>query len=336
MKLLTIVVPIYNLEKYLPKCLDSLILEDKKQMEMLEVLMINDGSTDNSAEVANKYELQYPGVFKLVNKENGGSGSCRNLGLKMATGLYLRYLDADDWLTNLDRLVQDLQGCKANIVFTAVNIVHLQDGSIEFLPQQKPFGIERSLKEYNPVVNPYWATNFWYATYRTEILQSAYPLFLEKASYVDSILFVAPLILGDSFITYEYPVYNYLDGREGQSMAVSVMSKKWVQRFKAVKHQDNFVATNHAKIFEIEELTHKIVWHEYVRMIDEISTKPLKQYYSLLRLLKKFEPQVQFDERWEFLSERQKCFAKKSFCGFVLYDIRRRMVRKISKYIAKK
>ena len=81
------------MEKYLNKCLDSLIVEN---MNLLEVLIINDGSKDNSSNIAHVYENKYPNTFRVIDKENGNYGSCINRGIKEAKGKYIKVLDADD------------------------------------------------------------------------------------------------------------------------------------------------------------------------------------------------------------------------------------------------
>ena len=94
-KLLSIIVPTYNMEHYLRKCLNSLIVETSL-MNQIEILVINDGSTDNSSMIAHEYETQFPNTFRVVDKRNGHYGSCVNEALKLATGKYVKLLDADD------------------------------------------------------------------------------------------------------------------------------------------------------------------------------------------------------------------------------------------------
>ena len=94
-KLLTVIVPSYNMEKYLLKCLGSLIVAPEL-MERIEVIVVNDGSTDRTSEIAHSFEVKFPGVFRVIDKENGHYGSCVNAGLKMASGVFAKILDADD------------------------------------------------------------------------------------------------------------------------------------------------------------------------------------------------------------------------------------------------
>ena len=93
MKLLTVAIPSYNSEEYLERAVNSLL----GMGEDIEVLIINDGSTDRTAEIADRYEKQYPEIVKAVHKENGGHGSGVNVGLSLAKGLYFKVLDSDDW-----------------------------------------------------------------------------------------------------------------------------------------------------------------------------------------------------------------------------------------------
>ena len=94
-KLLTVVVPVYKVERYINKCLDSLILPDE-QMDLVEVIVVNDGTPDQSAVMAKEYERRFPNSFRVIDKENGGHGSAWNRGVAEATGKYLRFLDSDD------------------------------------------------------------------------------------------------------------------------------------------------------------------------------------------------------------------------------------------------
>ena len=97
-KVLSLIVPVYNMEKYLEKCLASVLVPEKAGC--YEVIIVNDGSTDSSINIARKYETMYPSIFFVVDKENGGYGSCFNIGIKIATGKYFKMLDSDDMVEN--------------------------------------------------------------------------------------------------------------------------------------------------------------------------------------------------------------------------------------------
>ena len=89
-KILSIIIPTYNAEQFLDKGLSTFIMEDKEMMDKLEVLIVNDGTKDNSVEVAQKFVDRYPNTFKIINKENGGHGSAINTGVENVTGKYFK------------------------------------------------------------------------------------------------------------------------------------------------------------------------------------------------------------------------------------------------------
>ncbi len=110
-KILTVVIPAYNIEKYIENCLDSFVIPEV--LEDLEVLIVNDGSKDRSADLAAAYEKRYPNSFRVINKENGGHGSTINRGLLEASGKYFKVVDGDDWVEReaFLRLMDCLKGC---------------------------------------------------------------------------------------------------------------------------------------------------------------------------------------------------------------------------------
>jgi len=97
-KVLSIIIPTYNAEKFLDRGLSSMILAEAEWMDKLEVIIVNDGSPDDSVRVAQKYVDRYPNTFWILNKENGGHGSGINAGVKEAKGTYFKVIDADDWV----------------------------------------------------------------------------------------------------------------------------------------------------------------------------------------------------------------------------------------------
>lgn len=90
----SIIVPIYNVEKYLVRCLDSLV---NQTFNDIEIILVNDGSTDNSSKIIETYQEKYR-IIKIINKENGGLSSARNAGMKKASGEFLLFIDSDDYI----------------------------------------------------------------------------------------------------------------------------------------------------------------------------------------------------------------------------------------------
>ena len=237
-KLLSVVVPVYKVEAYINKCLDSLLVPPER-MRRLEVIIVNDGTPDNSAEMSREYVKRYPEAFRQIDKENGGHGSAWNVGLKEATGKYIRFLDSDDWFTDLARLMEDLGECDADVVFNPFVKELSYENRKETIDVLESNGITR--------INPstwgiaqwgYTSVNFWAATYKTSILKPLQPLFAERTMFDDYILTWAPLVYGRTFFSLDYPVYHYLIGRPGQSMSIAQHRKGAVSYVKCFSHYE--------------------------------------------------------------------------------------------------
>ena len=95
-KTLTFVVPAYNMTEYLERCVMSLIAA--KRNDDIEVLIVDDGSSDGTLEMAQKFEARYPGIVRAIHQENKGHGGAVNTGIAAASGMYVKVVDADDWV----------------------------------------------------------------------------------------------------------------------------------------------------------------------------------------------------------------------------------------------
>ena len=235
-KLLTIIVPVYKVEAYIHKCLDSLLVSSE-MMPRLEVIIVNDGTPDNSAEMSREYVKRYPESFRQIDKENGGHGSAWNVGLKEASGKYVRFLDSDDWLSNLDLLMKALDNTDADVVVTAMNTVDETSGRITTTCVSETTNIEMPVDSGDFGGNK---LNFWCSTYKTSLLKPLHPLFLEGVSYDDSILYIVPHLCARTYIAFGFVVYNYLIGREGQSMSIATQIRKIPDMFANYRHMVAF------------------------------------------------------------------------------------------------
>ena len=226
-KLITVVVPVYKVEPYIDKCLTSLLVPEE-QLPLLEVLVVNDGTPDRSADMAREYEKRFPTVFRVLDKENGGHGSAWNQGLKEARGKYLRFLDSDDWFTTSEfsRLISRLGSLDADVVISHYNRYFAQTGETVKCPM---FSDETD--RLYPIEHFDWEKlswdhlNFWGCTYKTSMLRKEYPLFVEGVYYDDAILFVAPAFLSSSIYFFNATIYNYLIGRSGQTVDPKVKKR---------------------------------------------------------------------------------------------------------------
>lgn len=103
MKLLTVAIPCYNSQEYMKHAIESALVGG----EDIEILIVDDGSKDDTAKIADEFEAQYPGIIRAIHQENGGHGEAVNAGLRNAKGLYYKVLDSDDWLDRDAASVRD-------------------------------------------------------------------------------------------------------------------------------------------------------------------------------------------------------------------------------------
>ena len=232
-KILTIVVPTYNMERYLDKCLTSLILPEE-QMPMLEVLVINDGSKDRSSEIAHGYEAKYPQTFRVIDKENGNYGSCINRGLKEATGKYIKILDADDCfdIENFSSFLFSLNNIDSDCILSDMIKVDDSGKGLVKCSLDVPPNRFFSLKEVGDEINNLWMHN---VCYKTDILRKIHYHQTEGISYTDQEWVCLPMSACSSLIYFPQVIYKYLVGREGQTIDINIWEKNFWMETKGCK-----------------------------------------------------------------------------------------------------
>lgn len=219
-KLLTVIIPSCNMEKYLPKCLGSLVVATD-QMERLEVLVVNDGSKDRTGEIAHEFATRYPGAFKVIDKPNGHYGSCINVGLAAATGVFVKVLDADDsfhtaileaYLRNLDQFAS----VGIDVVFTDFVMVHEDDKECGTVRCDLP---TESVFDLSTVVRMPRIQTMHTLTYRTSLLREMEYRQTEGMPYTDNEWALKPMRKAGKMAYCPIVLYRYLVGRAGQSVS---------------------------------------------------------------------------------------------------------------------
>lgn len=237
-KILTIVVPTYNMQDYLRRCLDSLLVP-KEQLSQMEVLVINDGSKDNSSAIAHEYQDKYPETFRVIDKENGNYGSCVNRGLKEASGRYIRICDSDDcyYTENLSAFVNLLSGIDSDMVFSPFDIMDFQSRLVTlFVPCDLPEGDLFDINEINwsdKIMRKYRAMHC--ITVKTELLKQNNYHQTEGISYTDTEFVFYSILYSGTCIFFNRPVYKYYLGRDGQTMSHASMVKSHMHFYENAK-----------------------------------------------------------------------------------------------------
>ena len=249
-KLLTLAVPTYNMEKYLARCLDSVLCDNK---DYLEVLVVNDGSKDRSSEIGHKYEAKYPDVIRVIDKENGNYGTCVNRALAEAKGKYFRMLDADDWCNTeaLNQWLEELKTCDADMVLT---ISEDRGADNELLlrmdaPSTMQSGRIMSADEFDAHALGYkYIYCSHVVTYRTELLRQIGLELQAGISYTDNEYVFFPLDYIQSVIYYDLPVYQYFVGREGQTTSPEQLFKHSNQLLLVFRRLFDYYMLNQQKV----------------------------------------------------------------------------------------
>lgn len=228
MKILSIVVPSYNVEKYLDKCLTP--FSDDRLQEFLEVIIVNDGSKDKTQEIAERYIQKYPGIFKLINKQNGGHGSAVNAGIRNATGKYFRIVDGDDWVNteNLVTLIDKMKNIDSDLVIDEKTTVNFTTGDVVFFPYKIPLEYE---KEYSflDVCSKEYGDYYMLHTMsvKLELLKNHNIQLCEHVFYVDYEFIVKVTAYARSVTFIDLDIYRYLIGNISQS----VDNQNYVRRY---------------------------------------------------------------------------------------------------------
>lgn len=224
-KIVSIVIPTYNMEDYLERCLNSVLTEETK--EQTEIIVVNDGSKDKSLEIAKSYQQRFPDTLIVVDKSNGNYGSCVNKALEIATGKYFRILDADDWFDTdgFIKYVEHLQHYTVDMVITNHAIVYNNGKkdicNFDFKETDKEILIDSDDFSKINVDRDFVMHKI---TYSMALLKSVDLRLLEGISYTDAEYVFYPLANVRSVVFLDVLLYNYLMGRPGQT--VSISSKK--------------------------------------------------------------------------------------------------------------
>lgn len=248
----SVIVPVYNVEAYLPKCLDSLV---NQTLDSYEVIVVNDGSPDNSQDIIDEYAEKYPDIIKPFIKENGGLSDARNFGIEKATGEYIAFVDSDDYVTEdmFEKLYVKATDTSSDIVVCGFNSVYLNNDLQ--IKKIKPKLIERAYAFGKSIFES------------PEILvfsKSYAPNKIYKRELFDHFKFPVGQLFEDSAVIYNVlsaankvelvnePLYQYVTARQG-----AITTKVDERIFDIFKSCDSII--NHfKKIGRFEELKSEI------------------------------------------------------------------------------
>lgn len=296
MKYITFAVPCYNSESYMEHCIESLLVGGKD----VEIILVDDGSCDNTAKIADKYEKKYPDIVRAVHKENGGHGSGVNKGLELATGLYYKVVDSDDWVdeASLKKVLEAIKKLKKDntlVDMMVVNYVyerHHEQKEIKYvntLPENKVFGwdeVGKFKKDAYLLMHS--------VIYNTKFLKETGLKLPEKTFYVDNIFVYYPLPYIKTMYYLNTPFYRYFIGREDQSVNEKTMIKRIDQQLYVNKLMIDFY--DPYEYWDTNRNCAKYLIH-YIDIMMSVST-------ILLQISNTKEHQQKRKELWQYLKEK--------------------------------
>lgn len=243
----SIIVPIYNVEKYILKCLDSI---HKQTYENLEIILVNDGSTDSSKDIIEKFSEKDDRVI-IINKVNGGLSSARNAGIEQASGEYIMHVDGDDYLEfdAVELLVSSAVKYNSDIVIGDINIV-FKDSKADW--------IDSTLADNTPITGKEFLENYYFLG---KAKNSIWNKLIRRTLYVSNEIYHPNKIsLGEDSATLprlllhcnkvtkiNRSIYNYRQNLSGMTRA---SNKKILQYQKAIEIvEQHFIKYNEAELF---------------------------------------------------------------------------------------
>ncbi|MDR1533279.1 MAG: glycosyltransferase [Clostridiales bacterium] len=222
MKLLTVTVPCYNSEAYMRRCVDSILSGGAD----VEVIIVDDGSTDGTAAIADEYAVRFPGGVRVVHQPNKGHGGAVNAGLEQADGLYFKVVDSDDCLdtTALARLLEGMKGLDNPADLIICNYVYDKHGKEKTIrytgmfPENRVFTWEEARRS-----KPGRYLIMHAAVFRTALLRDCGLKLPEHTFYVDNLCVYKPLGYVQSLLYLNCDLYRYTIGRDNQSVGERTM-----------------------------------------------------------------------------------------------------------------
>ena len=240
MKLITFTVPCYNSAAYMDHCIETLLTAG----EDAEIILVDDGSKDDTGKIADAYAEKYPTIVRVIHQENGGHGEGVNQGIRNDTGLYYKVVDSDDWLdeaalrTVLAKLnTLTARGTAPDLMICNYVYEHVEDNTshtvryTNVFPQNRLFNWTH-VGHFRPDQNLLMHS----VMYRTQVLRDCGMVLPKHTFYVDNIFVYQPLPFVKSMYYMDLDLYRYFIGRADQSVNESVMVKRVDQQLRVTRH----------------------------------------------------------------------------------------------------
>ena len=238
MKLLTFTIPCYNSQDYMRHCIESILPGG----EDVEILIVDDGSKDDTAAIADEYAEKYPTIVKAIHQENGGHGEAVNAGIRNATGLYFKVVDSDDWVDwNAYQAIlaklREIAGGSVALDMLLANYVYEKEGAKHKRVMRQTGFPKDQIFTWSDVRHFYKGHYILMHSviYRTKLLRECGLELPKHTFYVDNIYVYKPLPHVRTMYYMDVDFYRYFIGREDQSVNEKVMISRIDQQLFVTK-----------------------------------------------------------------------------------------------------
>ena len=295
MKLLSFAIPCYNSESYMEHCIESILPGG----EDVEIIIVDDGSKDRTAEIADMYAEKYPTIVKAIHQENGGHGEAVNTGIKNATGLYFKVVDSDDWVDQdaykaiLNKL-RELAGSEDNLDMLLANYVYEKEGAKHKKVMRQTGFPKNQIFTWSDIRHFYKGHYILMHSviYRTKLLKECGLELPKHTFYVDNIYVYKPLPSVRTMYYMDVDFYRYFIGREDQSVNEKVMIGRIDQQIKV-----NKIMVDEFDLWKIPNNKCRKYMFNYLEIITVVSTIMLIRSGTEENLEKK-------RELWKYIKEK--------------------------------
>lgn len=294
-ELISIVIPVYNVEKYLDECIQSVINQTYKN---LQILLINDESTDSSYDICYKYSKQDDRI-QIINKKNGGSASARNVGIDKATGEYIYFLDSDDYIkeTTIEEVVNYMKNNNLDLCYFSADVI-IEDNDLTWNKEM-----------YKK--NHYYTPNDGVTILKRLIDNNEYScqncMFISKLSLIkyNNLKYTEGYIYEDNYFAFMLALYSQKSGvlnksfyirriRKGSIMTENLVLKRRINSYKAVLNDFDNIKTDKKiikKLIKRFKRGFSIAIINFARQLDDLEDRKViqnyfkeKHYYKDLKL----------------------------------------------------
>lgn len=270
MKLLTFAIPCYNSQDYMEHCIESILPGG----EDIEILIVDDGSKDRTAEIADDYAKRYPSIIRAIHQENGGHGEAVNTGIRNASGLYFKVVDSDDWVDaeaykKVLQTLRELTGSKTTLDMLLSNYVYEKEGAKnKKVMRQTGFPKDR-LFTWSDVRHFYKGHYILMHSviYRTKLLRECGLELPKHTFYVDNIYVYKPLPYVRTMYYLDVDFYRYYIGREDQSVNEKVMISRIDQQIRV-----NKIMLDDVNLWKVQNPKCRKYMFNYLEIITVVST----------------------------------------------------------------